>query len=274
MQCGQNPFQPLYESMTDKLMPFPQYIDVELTNYCNFECRMCPTGAGTLTREQGFMEESIFKKLAVAGIPLRFVRWGEPTLHPKFLKFLKLAKSCDLLTHVNTNGSLLTDEQVSLIDSLKFSFQGTDRDGYEAMRGQDFFNELYKLIKRICQKEQRPFVHVATTITDETPEQVEAFKEQFSFADLVTVGKTVPEYTGLDTPPPQIIRQCREPMNVLAVNWDGTVSVCCNDYDNEMLVGDLKVQSVQQIWVSEKMQYYREHGGRLCSFCYDYMGGE
>jgi hypothetical protein len=41
-----------------------------------------------------------------------------------------------------------------------------------------------------------------------------------------------------------------------------------------MLIGDIREQELGEIWHGEKMQYYREHGGKLCSFCYDYMNVE
>ena len=48
------------------------------------------------------------------------------------------------------------------------------------------------------------------------------------------------------------------------------------DYDNKMIVGDLKKNSIQEIWLSEKMKIYRKILAErrydaidLCEHCYD-----
>jgi hypothetical protein len=43
--------------------PFPVMLDVELTNHCNFCCRMCETGLGTSARKKGWMKDEAFQKI-------------------------------------------------------------------------------------------------------------------------------------------------------------------------------------------------------------------
>lgn len=70
----------------------PIYLDVELTNCCNIRCNMCPVGAGVMQRKKGFMNDDVFyrivediKRYHIQGV--RFIRWGEPMLHPQFLEW-------------------------------------------------------------------------------------------------------------------------------------------------------------------------------------------
>jgi len=314
----QNPFKPIYDlcnagNSREKLkhLPdFPRYIDVELTNTCNFHCLMCPTGVGSQKRAKGFMSDDIYRKLIdevkERHTPLRFIRWGEPSLHPKFSQYLEDAKKHDLPVHINTNGKLLNEDILRKLvdlplDSIKFSFQGVDRNSYRQMRNTDYFDELFKKIKLLHSlrgDRPSPFIHVATTITIESPEIVAHFKETAGrFADLVTIGRTQLEYldlakvklseeeiktlTALKLQETLIKKhpECPEVFDKLSINWDGKVTACCKDYDEKMVIGDLRNQSLQEIWSSEQMFQYRRlladmrHDDiELCSICFDTMG--
>ena len=111
-----------------RIPQFPYLIDIELTNHCNFSCRMCETGMKTSSRARGYMDKDIYQKILTEAIEhktsLRFIRWGEPTLHPDWLGYMIEAKKNGLLVHFNTNGYLLNENQMKIlveerIDSIK-----------------------------------------------------------------------------------------------------------------------------------------------------------
>lgn len=97
-----------------------------------------------MQRTRGYMSEEVadalienIKKYNIPGV--RFIRWGEPTLHPSYIEIMKRVKNAGAMVHINTNGSLLDDEQISQLidmqlDSIKFSFQGADEGTYNEMR--------------------------------------------------------------------------------------------------------------------------------------------
>lgn len=313
-----NPFQPLYAKCNsgdpaDKyrdLADFPSIIDVELTSLCNFRCLMCPTGIGALKRPSGFMSREVFKAIVGEckeyGAAVRLIGWGEPLLHPDVARFVRMASDAGLLTHLNTNGSRLSrDTAASLMEaglsSLKFSFQGVDRQGYQESRGRDFFDELLALagtVKDIRGNKDLPYLHLSTTITDEKHEQVVKFLEQASaVVDGVTIGKTIFDF--LDTssmrlrPHEQTIFDrlvksegtkkkhpdpCPEVYEKLSIAWDGTGRVCCNDYQGKTNLGKVGEQTLAEMWLANEMEAYRtrladkEYTGPLCSVCYDYQG--
>ncbi len=70
---------------------------------------------------------------------VRFIRWGEPTLHPKYLEIMRRIKEAGAMVHINANGSLFTKEAIEEmidmgIDSIKISFQGADEGTYNEVR--------------------------------------------------------------------------------------------------------------------------------------------
>jgi radical SAM protein with 4Fe4S-binding SPASM domain len=266
----------------------PSYLDIELTNVCNFACVFCPTGIGIQRRRRGFMAAETFQKIIdeIQGtaIGMRFVRWGEPTLHPRWIAFLREAKQRDILCHLTTNGSRLDDESMSDLvnmglDCIRFSFQGVDSRTFRAMRRVDDFSRLLSTVNTMkkCRGDKpRPLIHVQTSITIESASRVNSFVELArSVADVVTVGRTVLTNLAIgDVDSGREEREqlaalkmeeslatehptCNEVFDKLSVNWDGTISACCADFDNVMIVGNLAWDSILQVWRSEKMQRYR-----------------
>jgi MoaA/NifB/PqqE/SkfB family radical SAM enzyme len=117
---------------------------------------MCPTGTGVSIREKGFISDDTFRNIinSIKGreIGIRFIRWGEPTLHQKLIEYIKEIKNEGHLCHINTNGMLLNDRLIyelinSGLDSIKFSFQGVDEKSYNEMRQGGGFNKLIETIK-------------------------------------------------------------------------------------------------------------------------------
>lgn len=313
-----NPFNKVYKLCNsgepidkyNNLIEFPRYIDVELTNHCNYKCLMCQVGTGMMQREKGFMSDETYNKILDEikdyQTPIRFIRWGEPTLHKKFIEYIRKAKEMGIICHFNTNGTLLTEEIIKKLieiklDSIKFSFQGVDKKGYLEMRNNDYFIKLLDKIKSFYElrgDNEYPYIQVSTTITYETKSQVENFKGYIqNYCDLVNVGRTVLEYINIDKVnlsneeknmliklkrEESVIKKhpncCPEVFDKLSINWNGDVTACCNDYDNKMIVGNINRSSLFEIWNSSKMNNFRKILSEkqydkleLCKSCFDCM---
>jgi len=50
---------------------------------------------------------------------------------------------------------------------------------------------------------------------------------------------------------------CPEPFYSLAVNFNGQVSICCVDWSMGTLVGDLRTESLKDIWFGESLKRFR-----------------
>ena len=250
---------------------------------------MCPVGQGKLMRSKGFMDFSLFKEILwgelkntdVKGI--RFVRWGEPTMHPRFTDFLRETKKAKFLVHFNTNGMLFDEELVWAIlaykvDSIKFSFQGLDKYGYESVRRGGNFDTIKQWIKYLYEKRgngQRPYITVDTTVTQGDDAGCASFREGFrDISDDINIRETV-TFVGDGFTRTRRNNTCSE-YNKVSLNWDGTVSFCCSDFDNLLLVGNLRKQSLSEVWNGEQAVTYRrmliEKKHKLlplCKYCLD-----
>lgn len=289
----------------------PLYIDIEVTNHCNLGCYMCPVGTHAMKRPRGYMSMELVEKLCkeleespIGGV--RLIRWGEPTMHPQFIEILRKLKKTGKLIHFNTNGTLLNRDMIQEIidleiDSVKFSFQGVDKESYEEMRfgsSWDKLMENIRLMNELRGGREKPYIQISTTITTETQAQIDSFTALVApLCDYSNVGKT--ELCHLDVGAMNVteerkqkfleLRQrgtlqkrrpdaCPEVFDKLSVNWDGSVTACCGDYDKQLVVGDLDRETLQEIFCGEKIQKIRKilsEGGYdklpKCRDCWQYI---
>lgn len=289
----------------------PRLVDLEVASLCNMRCTMCPTGLLSLGRSGQFMTMDTFlavlNSTAAYDSALRFIGWGEPLLHPQLLHFVGLAARRGRLTHLNTNGTKLSDGAVSCanlietgLTSIKFSFQGTDAASYYDMRRSDFFDRLLLVIQTFHAmrgSRQFPFIAASTTTTTESPEEIEDFRARLApYVDQLSIGRTVFDF--IDTTAmtesargrleaaaktSSLVKRhpnpCPEVYDKLSIHADGSVHVCCNDYAGHTQLGNINTDKIYTIWQHPVLQAYRErlaegrYEGPLCSVCYEYMDG-
>jgi radical SAM protein with 4Fe4S-binding SPASM domain len=95
---------------------YPPSVQFELTNYCNLQCPVCPTGKGLLNRKPQNMSVKLFKQaweeLSPHITSAVLWNWGEPLLHPEIKEILRIAHSGNVATYLSTNGQNLNDEKI------------------------------------------------------------------------------------------------------------------------------------------------------------------
>jgi len=290
-----NPWRDVYDSPEcvnpwDNPPSFALYLEVEPTNECNFQCVFC---AGRQSkRPKGYMKQSVFEEAcqqaAMHGAKgVRIFGWGESFLHPDIFKFVAYAKSLGLLTHITTNGSLLVgrmdDLMSSGLDSLLVSFQGLGRAGYTEMRGKNFSRLGRDVMMLMDERPETMHVGISTTTLDEPQEEIDAFRVGWEgVVDSVSMGKTwfdllknkakIKKYLSRQQPLAPC-RRCKEVLTKLSIHWDGSIALCCLDYDHTMVVGQLPCD-LGEIWNSPEAEAVRVllsdgHQGmfELCKDC-------
>ncbi|SKB95278.1 4Fe-4S single cluster domain-containing protein [Lachnospiraceae bacterium] len=317
-----NPFSQIYKNVNNgsnqkkyeqfkrgKSNLLPSLIDIELTNLCNYKCCFCPTGTNAMQRIKGMMPDNVvdaiienLNRYKIGGV--RFIRWGEPTMHPKYLEIIERVKKTGTLVHINTNGSRLDDKQIKKLldinlDSIKFSFQGADEGTYNEIRENGDYVQLLKTIRRFYElraEKKLPFIQVSTTLTNETKDQIESFKSDVgNICDYVNIGYTVLNHLSVgqmnisngqkkkiielqkrEVKQRKYMKVCNEAFDKLSINWNGDITLCCSDYDNFMIVGNILDNDIKQIFNCRAADIYREiiangEYGKIkcCSTCYE-----
>lgn len=140
-----------------------KWVDIEITNNCNFDCWFCPRGV--MTRDKGLMDFGDFKEMALNLYLANFLSEiliggiGEPTLHPDLTKMLAfIKKETDLKAVLITNGSRFNDQSFvdklfeSNLDKIIVSFRITDPHKNKSSLPPNFdyegyFNSLLDLVE-------------------------------------------------------------------------------------------------------------------------------
>ena len=219
-----------------------------------------------MTREGGFMDFDLFKKVIDECPGLEHLcmhNWGEPLLHQDIFKMIDYAKSNGVSYVVmNTNGTLLTDKIInSIVDSrldiIRFSIDGSEKT-FKKIRGVDLEKIEKNIIKLKKEKElKRPDLGmgVVFTLEEDTEKDVE---------DYVIHWERIVDHVRLQ---PKLITSprteiCPEPFGKeygkLVVLWDGRVIPCCVDYNASLTIGNVKADTIPNLWKNKKIDSLRE----------------
>jgi radical SAM protein with 4Fe4S-binding SPASM domain len=269
------------EKVVNQYQSIPFSLRIENTNFCNGRCFMCPYP--TMKREKGIMSRELYQKIIdqAEQLNIRYINlhnFGEPLVDTDFVWKVKYAK----LHHIeristNTNGSLLNlklNKQLILsgLDELYISVDAATQKTYQKIRIGLPYQKVVKNIKSLVKlkkqlKSDHPKIILDFLKFDLNQSETQKFiKKWETVVDSVCISQ-IHDWsnkkqikTGLKTPNYVQFSQspCRLPFTEMLINWDGTVSLCCQDIDGENLIGDIKNQTISQIWQNKKYQKIRQ----------------
>jgi radical SAM protein with 4Fe4S-binding SPASM domain len=255
----------------------PMSLGIEVTNACNLECIMCHRQV--MTRKVGFMDFDLFKECARQGIEMGIKKvipfnYGESLLHPKLIDMVEYVKSLSQETEVkiNTNGMLLDKEYAKAligagIDEITFSIEGCTKESHEQLAiGSNYDTVLTNLMNLVDMRKEngKPQVRVCMVRMEETASSLKQFTKQWQpLVDAITIHDVNTGYgtlkdRRLEKRPLKRRVPCRELWLKLQVLWNGDVTVCCIDYDGKLKIGNVKNNSLSELWFGSKLQRMRE----------------
>ncbi len=286
----------------------PYLIYIDPTNLCNFKCKFCPTSDKELLKKVGrtpaMMDLNTFKKI-IDDIKefdnklklLSLYKDGEPLVNPNFAEMVKYAKDADVSERVwtKTNGALLNPELNSQLieaglDMIHISVEAVSEKGYfEIANVKIDYEKFRENIADFYKKRKNCKMYIKIVDTNLSEKEKEKFYNDFqdicdyisieklmgwSYSDLkdFTLGISSDTYDGLPLVKKEV---CAYPFYVLAVNADCSVSVCGNDWAYQTAVGNVKKQSLKEIWNSKELYElrkmfleFRRSENPACANCY------
>src|SRR6185436_12649561 len=124
----------------------PSHLKIELTNYCNLACPMCPHPQ--MRRAHGYMTEALFHAIIDQAVPeLEFAylhHLGESLFHPRLGALIAHAHHRGVPTGLSTNATFLDGRKARALlenglDFLVISVDAATSATYDRMRtGADF----------------------------------------------------------------------------------------------------------------------------------------
>lgn len=251
------------------MIPKSNEIRFEVSTHCNYHCVMC--ARDSFMRGKRNMSFSLFKNLLNKILEetnqytsCTLSGFGEPLLNPELPKMFEYAKYKNFRTLLLTNGSLLTDTFYETIrdtvDSIRISIYGNSPDVYAKVHGcrpEQFFKtyqNLQHLIRdRKCELILN-YIVVEGVNETETEEWIFTWKDK---VDLVEVWKPHNWATGKNYRKTNGEKNltCGRPFHgPLQIQVDGTVNICCFDFNGETVVGGLNIQSLEEIYNTPAFQ--------------------
>lgn len=277
------------QDMVPLAMPLAVYI--EPTNLCNFRCVFCPTGYQDLLkrvrRPKATMSikllEKVIEDLKEFGKPVKLINLykdGDPLVHPEFSEMVRMLKESNVAERVwtKTNGALLTPALNQRIvdaglDLMGISVNGVSNEAYGKVTGVAIDYEKFREnVRDFFERRGKCELYTKIADTKLTQAEINKFYEDFEpISDYIAVEKlmgwtnsglkdftlgTNPDtYDGLPFTHKEV---CPYPFYLMAVNANGTVSVCANDWSHQTIIGDTRESSLKEIWEGERLYAFRK----------------
>jgi len=179
-----NPFKPRY--------PRLDWIQVEITSFCNSGCLYCPQRAYRNRWDARQLPLEAFATLLPALKRTRLVYlqgWGEPFLHPGFFEMLRIGKSAGARVGTTTNGTLLDPSAAERLaagglDIIAFSLAGISPEN-DRIRNGTSLKAVLKSIEDLHRARNRhgvrsPAIHVAFLILRSQIDEIDRMPDFFA----------------------------------------------------------------------------------------------
>lgn len=270
----------------------PFIINVDPSDACNFQCKFCPTGDRDLIkktpgRSHGTMNFELYKKI-INDIcefekpikVLRLYKDGEPLLNPRLADMIRYAKEkrCAERIDTTTNAALLNPQKNMEIieaglDRINISIEGINSSQYwEFSKSKIDFEKLVENIRHLYENKKQCEIIVKINGDVLSEEDKNRFYEIFGdIADGVYIehimscwpefelkGVEVNKEFGIYGQKIKEVQVCPYIFYSFSINSDGSASICFLDWSRKLIIGNVKNESVKDIWLGQRLKEYQK----------------
>jgi pyruvate-formate lyase-activating enzyme len=274
----------------------PNDMLVEVTNRCNYKCNFCTHSQ--MNHRFGDIDPVFLRKVLIEAYDMGIKRVGLYTIGEMFL--------CkDIITHIknakeigyeyiyaDTNGALADRKNLEAVitaglDSIKFSINAGKRETYKKIHGQDKFETVLENLQTCYELKQnlnKKFkIMVSFVVTKENEDEVELLHDMVGpyinkyMVHPISIRHNN-EYDIRNTLEPKMGKHiqkipCFMVFTRLHITFEGYLSACCQDFNYDLLLADLKKTTLKEAWVSKnaielrQAHMNRNVAGFLCDNC-------
>jgi len=268
---------------------FPLFLQIETSQICNLRCPSCPIGTPEAFKKYISAEKmswSLYEKIILEG-----EKYGCPSVEPqgtneplldqdleKQIRFASDHGFLDIM--LNTNATILSESRSrtmlkSGITRIRFSLDAATKETYEKVRVGAKFEVTMKNIEKFLQikKEEKldlPVVGVNFVKTKFNEHEEEKFIEMWADkVDFVVIQEFQPpeldgDYSAF-LPSKSDYRgilmndfHCQQPWQRVLIRSTGEVCPCCAFFSTEISLGNVKENSIHQLWNGMEMRTLRK----------------
>ncbi|VVB99036.1 Coenzyme PQQ synthesis protein E [uncultured archaeon] len=222
--------------------------------------------------EENEMSENHFFLYIIPNV-IQLHGYGDPLLDRNLGDYLKLLSEKGFYSYFSCNPANIDIEKTvemfkNGLDYIKYSLESVDDAKHKQIRGNaSNFSASYEKILKLLEikKEQGLKTTIIITMIDlNRPSQ----KEDFELLKKAFEGKDV--YIYLKSEDQQWYRKdfhgtksvhwseiCKHPWMSMTIKSDGMAAMCMEDYNNEIILGDVKKETLRDIWNGKKYAEFR-----------------
>jgi Iron-sulfur cluster-binding domain/Radical SAM superfamily len=254
-------------------------VSLETMTTCNQKCYFCPVSIAP--REDEDMPDALFDKILgqltqFPSLESVFLQsYNEPTLDRRFLDHCGMLHAAGLPIAVLSNGSGLTPAKVETLVAdapLRFlciNLSTLDRERYRADRGAD---HLPAVLRNVDFMKDKPVAELMKIVVLGTGDDVhradfEAIRARYEGSRFLVEQHVVMDRAGwLDVglkaaERNRPLRGCdnvgSRPLQHLHITPRGRCVLCCEDYDEKYVVGDLRESTIREVLEGDELAKLR-----------------
>jgi len=289
-------FDSSIRGLANTLEEWPGALLIDITNRCNAKCVWCPnpdlTNVGAMDMD---VYRKIIDDYGSRGGVLTFGTFGEPLMDKHMKKRIEYLKCYPKIHKIEilTNGFFLNENIVpTIIENgvgVDISLDELDKQTFEDVKKMSF-DIVRDNIVNFLKANSEATTPVPVNIRIKTMKTVEETLEQELFKVITSydcsvalnsiddniisnwAGKLdkesfIKEYEISTNNKTQFthkrfnqtnIAPCTQLWKWMVVYWDGSVVLCCADMFSQAIVGDLKSNSIAEVWNGSQMKGHRD----------------
>lgn len=277
-----------FKTKKTKLKSFPWVAGIDPANICVLSCPLCPTGQkkeGVTPKIITFEEfKKYFDQIKNYLFFIRLYDWGEPFLCKDIWKIVEYCHKNNVGVIINSNFNAVKEKDIKKmikykIDYLMLSIDGVTQEIYEKYRCGGNLKKVFQLLSDLIKlkKEKKvkyPFIHWQYLLSKKNKCECEKaqLKAKKMGVDLFEV-HNLRLFTSADDKPDMDIfkewvlgdfsqqqggKTCHILWTSANITPTGLFAPCHGIYNEKYSFGDLKKESLKEIWNNELFQEARE----------------
>lgn len=264
-----------------ELDAFPKWFLIETVNTCNARCIMC--GIDFDKKAKQIIDDDLYEKIIaeIAENNTRVERVtlaldGEPLIDKKLAARIKRVKAASIETHISTNASLLNEKRSRQLieaglDKIYITIDSMKKDIYEQIRLRLDFDDVLKntldCIKLRNAAASPMMIRVQMVQQELNHSEADDFESYWakilSPHDEVVVQKAhnwgnAVEVMAFGDEDEINNVPCIAPFGTFVVLANGDARLCCMDVEDTYGLGNLRLQSIREVWQGSLMQAARD----------------
>jgi MoaA/NifB/PqqE/SkfB family radical SAM enzyme len=250
-----------------------KYVALEAATACNQSCYFCPVSVAP--RPDHVMPMELYESIAAqlqqfrsTLVGVSMINYNEPTADRRFVDQVAMLRRYQLPPAVLTNATGLTPKRVDQVlelgglSYLSVNLSTLDRERYRRDRGGDHLPLVLRNLEYLKQRRIAPTMEIAVLGTGDDAHR-QAFAEIsdeysgtcFDVKYYQVMDRAGAVAVGLRPPAPiRALAGCEQtgsrPLQWLHISPQGKCLLCCQDYHESYVVGDLTRQSLVEVLVS------------------------